>query len=533
MMIVLSGLPFLFRFLPVFLIIYYICPVRYRNSVLFIGSVFFYATGEPYFLLLLLGAVVFNYFIGRLIWRKPGAPRLGNAYAGLIAGVAVDVLILAVCKVLALRSGTFAIPLGLSFYIFKMISYQADLFLGKIPEKPEFIDTAAYFTMFPQVTQGPIMRFGDAFGSAPARREMPEAEDDTQAEEDAQDDSPSKRERTETEVSAHALRARIRRMEERASAAKGADRTDGKQVSSASSSRSHRDTIRKTDRRVTPTDFERGLVLLAAGLSFKVLIADRIGILWHEIGTIGYESISTPLAWLGAYAYSLQLYFDFFGYSLIAGGVGVMLGFPMVVNFNDPYRAKGIADFYRRWHITLGAWFRDYVYIPLGGSRKGPAVTVINLLIVWLLTGLWHGGTLNFVIWGLVLGLFIISERFLVSGVMEKSAVLGRIHVWLVIPLTWVVFAISDLEQLKVYFCRLFPFFGVGSTLNPGDFLKYLQIYWPFFLIGILLSVTGAVKFLLMHRRNVLVTLLLTAAFWGSVYMLVTTQGNAFMYFSF
>ncbi|MBO5503050.1 MAG: MBOAT family protein, partial [Lachnospiraceae bacterium] len=167
---------------------------------------------------------------------------------------------------------------------------------------------------------------------------------------------------------------------------------------------------------------------------------------WHEIGTIGYESISTPLAWLGAYAYSLQLYFDFFGYSLIAGGVGVMLGFPMVVNFNDPYRAKGIADFYRRWHVTLGAWFRDYVYIPLGGSRKGPAITVINLLIVWLLTGLWHGGTLNFVIWGLVLGLFIISERFLVKDVMEKSPVLGRIHVWFVIPLTWVVFAISDLE---------------------------------------------------------------------------------------
>ncbi len=533
-MIVLSGLPFLFRFLPVFLIVYYICPVRYRNAALFLGSVFFYATGEPYFLLLLLGAVVVNYMTGQLIWRRPGAPRLGNTYAGLIAGIAADVLILTACKVLALRSGgTFTIPLGLSFYIFKMISYQADLFLGKIPERPSFIDTAAYFTMFPQITQGPIMRFGDAFGPAPDRPDHAEADPAEATAEKAQDAPSADRERTETKVSAHALRAQLRRMEERASAGAGVNGTGGKQDPAAASLRSRRDTIRKADRRVTPADFERGLVLLTAGLAFKVLIADRIGILWHEIGTIGYESISTPLAWLGAYAYSLQLYFDFFGYSLIAGGVGVLLGFPMVVNFNDPYRAKGIADFYRRWHITLGSWFRDYVYIPLGGSRKGPAITVINLLIVWILTGLWHGGTLNFVIWGLVLGLFIISERFLVSGVMEKSAVLGRIHVWLVIPLTWVVFAISDLGQLKVYFCRLFPFFGVGSTLNPGDFLKYLQIYWPFFVIGILFSVTGTVKFLLQHRRNVLVTLLLTAAFWGSVYMLVTTQGNAFMYFSF
>ena len=530
-MIVLSGLPFLFRFLPVFLVIYYICPVRYRNAVLFLGSVFFYATGEPLFLLLLLGAVVVNYLTGRLIWRKPGSPKLGNTYAGLILGVAVDVLILAACKVLALRSDSFALPLGLSFYIFKMISYQADLFLGKIPERPEFIDTAAYFTMFPQVTQGPIMRYGDAFGAAPAKREPEEAK-----KEETKESSPLEKEDKKeeaAEVSAHALRAQLRRMKEKTSAEAGADNNREKHNGAASSQRSRRETIRKTDRRVSPLDFERGLVLLATGLAFKVLIADRIGILWHEIGTIGYESISTPLAWLGAYAYSLQLYFDFFGYSLIAGGVGVMLGFPMVVNFNDPYRAKGIADFYRRWHVTLGAWFRDYVYIPLGGSRKGPAITVINLLIVWLLTGLWHGGTLNFVIWGLVLGLFIISERFLVKDVMEKSPVLGRIHVWLVIPLTWVVFAISDLEQLKVYFCRLFPFFGVGSTLNPGDFLKYLQIYWPFFLVGILLSVTGTVKFLLMHRRNVLVTLLLTAAFWASIYMLVTTQGNAFMYFSF
>ncbi len=446
-MVVFSSLEFLFRFLPIFLAVYYLTPPKYKDAILFMGSILFYAAGEPLFVILLLGMTILNYALGwlgrRLTSRVPVA-----------LCILLDVGVLLLCKVLALKVDSSFLPLGMSFYIFKMISWQADVCRGEI-RKLNFIKTAAYFTMFPQITQGPIMRYRDGGFDEGSPRHI-----------------------------------RLSRLED-------------------------------------------GLILLVMGLGMKVLLADRIGILWNEIDRIGYESISTPLAWMGAFAYTFQLYFDFWGYSLMAAGIGMMLGFPFVLNFDHPYSAKGIADFYRRWHVTLGAWFRDYLYIPLGGSRKGKGRTIINLLIVWLVTGLWHGGTVNFLIWGGILGLWIILEKFPLRRAMEKHPVIGRLHVWILIPLTWVIFAISDLKALSVYFTRLFPFFGTPETVYAGDFLKYAAIYWPFFLAAVLLCQPAICRKIAANRRRIPTLLVLTVIFWISLYFSAISSGNTFLYFSF
>ena len=454
-MVVLSGLSFLFRFFPVFFILYLITPRRFRMALLFAGSLLFYASASLKALPVLLAGVLFNYILGRLLCAAGEEGKHGRMKVMLAVSVLADVLLLTVCKILALRLDAAFLPLGMSFYIFKMISYQADLYTGKISIIPGFFDTAAYFTMFPQLTQGPIMRYTDA-----VRQFI------------------------------HGPVIRAERVEE-------------------------------------------GVCNFAIGFAYKVLLADRIGILWNEITKIGFESISTPLAWMGAFAYSFQLYFDFFGYSLMAAGIGLMLGFPMIENFRDPYRACGIADFYRRWHATLGSWFRDYLYIPLGGSRKGNLRTVFNLMIVWAVTGLWHGGTVNFLIWGLVLGILIVIEKFILAGALKKAPFLGHIGVWVLIPLTWVVFAITRTTEIPVYFARLFPFFGQGIAVDKGDYLRYLPQYWQYFAVCFVLSITGVYSAVIKRRKNPLIVLLLAGVFFYALYFAASSAGNAFMYFTF
>ena len=444
-----SGLEFIFRFLPVFLIIYWIIPSRYRDALLFVGSLVFYAFGAKLFVILLFLLVLVNYVLGEMVWVMPGRRRKVQQRQMLVTIVTVDVIVLIVFKILALKVKASLLPLGLSFYIFKMISYQADLYLGRMRRRPSFMQAAAYFTMFPQIAQGPIMRFSQGWIEKPTN---------------------------------------VRRQ-----------------------------TV-YIERSVSLAKVEDGICFFAMGLGMKILIADRLGILWNEIIKIGFESISTPLAWLGAVGYSLELYFDFWGYSLMAAGIGLMLGFRFVQNFIHPYAACGIADFYRRWHATLGSWFRDYVYIPLGGSRCGTFAVIRNLMIVWLLTGFWHGGTLNFVIWGLVLGLLIVWEKFVVKGLIRRVPLIGHLHVIVLIPLTWVIFAISDLKELGIYFTRLFPFFGTGTAVNPGDFAKYMGIYWPFLTAGILLCVPVFYNLVIWKRRNPIVIALLAVVFWCSVY---------------
>ncbi len=296
----------------------------------------------------------------------------------------------------------------------------------------------------------------------------------------------------------------------------------------------YHDTIEQVHRRkITAKGVEYGLSLMIVGLAFKVIIADTVGILWHDIRTVGFESISTPLAWMGAAAYSVQLLFDFQGYSLMAVGLGSMLGFRLPRNFDHPYRSLSVSEYYRRWHMSLGRWFRDYLYIPLGGSRRGAARTVCNLLIVWLATGIWHGVTLNFLIWGLALGFFIVMEKLWLGKLLNGHPVVGHLYVWFLIPLTWVVFAVTDLGSLGIYFTRLFPFRGGGIAVNPRDWIIHGKNYLGFFLAALAVSCPLADSVWKRFWNTLGAKVLLFALFWVCVYRIVTGLHNPFLYLGF
>ncbi|WP_337403593.1 MBOAT family O-acyltransferase [Suilimivivens sp.] len=448
-----AGMEFIFYFFPVFLLIYHLIPIKYKDVVLLLGSYLFYASGDPKYVLLLLLLTLCNYFMGQQIHKLSEGYKMHSwqrteRKKKLAFIISLDVTVLLVF----VDSSLF--PLGLSFYLFKMISFQVDYYRGEIFEKTSFLSVAVYFSLFPQVISGPIMRYNE--GTEPQNR-------------------------------IYCL-----------------------------------------------SQLEDGMKYFAAGLGMKVLLADRLAILWNDLQMIGYQSISTPLAWLGAAGYSLQLYFDFWGYSLMASGILVCLGFDFIENFHHPYASGSIGEFYRRWHMTLGRFFRDYVYIPLGGSRCRKNRLILNLMIVWLITGLWHGNGLNYLLWGAVLGLFIMLEKLFYGEGLKKLPVLRNLYVLFLIPLTWVIFAITDLHQLLIYFGRLFPVFGgTGVAVNTGDFLKYAGTYGKLFLAGGLLCIPGVFDFLEKHRKNPLVIAGLLLIFWYSVYFMASSGENPFLYFQF
>ncbi len=283
----------------------------------------------------------------------------------------------------------------------------------------------------------------------------------------------------------------------------------------------------------------RGLQLFTLGLGFKVLLANQLGRFWSDVQAIGYESISTPLAWLGIVGFSLQIYYDFYGYSLMAVGLGKLLGFELPDNFRQPYMSLSMTEFWRRWHITLGRWFREYVYIPLGGNRKGRVRQFFNLLIVWLLTGLWHGANWNFILWGLIIFLIMCIEKAGLIKLLEKRRFIGHLYMCFLIPFTWIFFAITDFSQLQVYLLKLFPFAQglIGnmsqSVVFEGDFIKYLEIYWAGLVIGIILCTGLSERFFEKYRNKLWMSFLLLAVFWGSVYCMYRGFSDPFLYYRF
>lgn len=289
-------------------------------------------------------------------------------------------------------------------------------------------------------------------------------------------------------------------------------------------------------RRCDAESLQDGMKLFILGLSGKVLLADRLALLWQEVQVTGFESISTPLAWLAALAYSLELYFDFAGYSLMAIGLGRMLGFRLPENFRQPYMSCSVREFYRRWHMTLGDWFCKYVYIPLGGSRGGEGRTVCNLLAVWLLTSLWHGVTVNFLIWGLGICLLIILERQVgrlwKSMGRDRAPAICHLYLCAVIPVTWMCFAITDLGQLGIYLSRLFGV-GEGVAVHAQDWQKALSNYGLLLLAGMAAS-TPLVRWIY-HKleKRWVGMLLLAACFWFCIHRILLEGGNPFMYRNF
>lgn len=277
--------------------------------------------------------------------------------------------------------------------------------------------------------------------------------------------------------------------------------------------------------------FLDGVKYLLLGLGLKVLLANRIGGLWSDIAMVGVECISAPLAWMGIFAFSLQLYFDFYGYSLMAIGLGRMMGFELPHNFNTPYISVTMTEFWRRWHITLGAWFREYLYIPLGGNRKGPFRKYFNLLVVWMFTGLWHGAAWNFVLWGLFLFVLTALEKAFYGKFMEKHRFFGHLYMFFVIPLSWLMFASTDLTFLAEYLQRLV---GIsGKMLIENDYIQYIKDYGLLLVTCLILSVIPIHDTFDKIKRKFPVYVLLAIIFGYAVYGMYMGLNDPFLYFKF
>lgn len=284
-------------------------------------------------------------------------------------------------------------------------------------------------------------------------------------------------------------------------------------------------------RKAKAEDVYHGLQQLILGLGLKVLLADRIGGLWAQAGVMGYQNISTPYAWLALIAWTMRLFFDFYGYSLMAMGLGSMLGYELPRNFIDPYISKTVSEFYRRWHATLGAWFKNYLYIPLGGSRKGTIRTVLNLCVVWLFTGLWHGIGGNYLLWAGFLCLLIINERLWLGKLLKKTHVTGHVYTVFVILLSWVPFAIGDWGQMVQFLGRLF---GVaGKAVNGMDYLVFGKDYLGYLIGGVLLATPFPRKLWEKIRCTFVADLLIFCLFWVVVYFISTAAQDPFLYFQY
>lgn len=276
----------------------------------------------------------------------------------------------------------------------------------------------------------------------------------------------------------------------------------------------------------------RGVQRSAWGYFKKLAVADRAAVVVDAVFANPVAFDRTQLL-LGGVLFTVQLYADFSGYTDIVLGVGEVLGLHLPENFRQPFFADSVKDIWARWHISLSQWLRDYIYIPLGGSRQGLPRTICNLLVVWLLTGIWHGSTWNFLLWGLFLFCLIALEKLGLGRVLDRHRFLSRIYMLLVIPLSWLLFAVPDLPQIGVYFSRLFPFFGDGIAVNPSDFIRYGKQYGLFLLLGFLLSSPWPERIWNRVRASALGTVLCLLLFWGAVYCMAVATNDPFLYFSF
>lgn len=456
---------FIFIFLLVFLIIYYILPEKFRNLVLFVGSLVFYAVGDLKYIPLLLLSLCVNYIMGIFIEgckiqrKEENLQKNTKEKVFLIIALIYNFGMLFVFKYFTFFTGirtNITLPLGISFYTFQIVSYVIDVYKEKIRVERNFINLGAYLCMFPKLVQGPIATYSQMRGQ---------------------------------------LKKRIYSVEK----------------------------------------FEDGLRLFIVGLGFKMIIANMLGMCWNSINMYGIESISTPMAWIAMFAYTFQLYFDFCGYSIMAMGIGKMLGFEIPRNFDNPYMSRSVTEFWRRWHITLGMWFRNYVYIPLGGNRKGKVRTIFNLLVVWSLTGLWHGASWNFVLWGVMFFVLLTIEKFGFKNFLDKHKIFSHAYMILIIPMSWMVFALEKLSDIGIFFTKLFPFIPneYSVFVSKTDYITAISNYWVFFLLAIVFSLDIPQKLYYKYKKNFVVTVILIAVFCLSVYRIMTSANNPFLYFRF
>lgn len=409
-----SSIPFLFYFLPCVLILYLIAPKCLKNTVLLLSSLVFYAWGEPRYVIWMLLAITLGYIFGLLIERFKEKKRISKLF--MILSVASSLAMLGYFKYVDFFIGNFnaitglsvpllkiALPIGISFYTFQILSYTVDVYRGDVAAQKNPIDLAAYVALFPQLIAGPIVRYSDV---------------------------------------AEQLKSRTHSFEKTALGAR------------------------------------RFMI----GLGKKILIANILGELCDTFRASDDKSVL--FFWLYAVAYSLHIYFDFSGYSDMAIGLGKIFGFDFLENFNYPYISASITEFWRRWHMSLGSWFRDYVYIPLGGNRVSRLRHLFNIFVVWMLTGFWHGAAWNFIVWGLFFAVLLMVEKLWLLKYLKKSRVLSHIYVAILIIISFVIFDASSMGQAFSYIGSMFG--AGGYPLVSTEFLYYFRSYGVVLILGII-----------------------------------------------
>lgn len=465
-----SSIVFLFTFLPAVMILYYLLPVRFRNVILLLASLVFYAWGEPVYLFLMLLSILFNYFSGLDITRN--LPDKRAAKRSLVFNLIINLAVLGFFKyegfVLDTLNGILPVhisyhalplPIGISFYTFQILSYIIDVYRGNVKVQTNLPNFALYVTMFPQLIAGPIVQYADV----------------------------------------------------------------DEQLAS---------------REVSWTKFGEGSMYFIRGLAKKVLLANTSGMIFTEVSGLAKGNIAVMTAWLGAFAYMFQIYFDFSGYSDMAIGLGKMFGFEFNMNFNYPYVAKSITEFWRRWHISLSSWFRDYVYIPLGGNRVSKIKHIRNLLIVWFLTGLWHGAAWNFVAWGLYYGVLLIIEKYLLSPVLDRLPdVVRHIYSIVLVVIGWVLFFSSSFGQAADYIRVMFGAGAHGFADRESMYLLTSNlILWLILIFGSTPLVHFRYEHMLRSKKwntTIINSVVYAALFIVCIAYLVTETYNPFLYFRF
>ena len=456
---VFSSIMFLTRFLPLVLIVYFLVPGcmknTWRNLVLFMFSLAFYAWGEPVYIWLMIFSTVVDYVNGGLAGYFVARDKRNTAKVFVGLSVVINLTLLAVFKYV----GKFVLPIGISFYTFQSMSYTIDVYRGKAKAEKNPINFGAYISLFPQLIAGPIVRFSDI---------------------------------------ATQLRERTINLE----------------------------------------SIRYGMLRFVCGLGKKVLLANQAGEIFQTIANYKVSQMTTVSAWLGILAFMFQIYFDFSGYSDMAIGLMAVFGFEIPENFKYPYEAKSITEFWRRWHISLGNWFKEYVYIPLGGSRKGNARTFLNIFIVWFLTGLWHGTTINFTLWGLYFCFFLIMEKTWLLKLLDKiPRVFSHIYALVVVYFGWLLFAWEDIHGHRVYMKAMLGMAGAGVVNKES---LYLLVSNALLMVIMAIGCTSLPKYLakkvtkkdgigasLCMSVYVAVILLLSIAY------LVNGTYNPFLYFRF
>ena len=416
-----SSIPFLYYFLPLVLLFYFAVPKSLKNTVLLLFSLAFYAWGEPMYVFLMIATVGANYLLGLLIEKFRGR-ILSKIF--VILSVALSLGVLGYFKYadffienfnavtgLSVKLLGIALPIGISFYTFQILSYTVDVYRGDVSAQKNPITLGAYISLFPQLIAGPIVRYSD--------------------------------------------------------------------VEKQLNERTH-----------SFDKFSLGVRRFIFGLSKKIILANTLGELCEAFHMANDKSVL--FYWLFVISYMLQIYFDFSGYSDMAIGLGKMLGFDFMENFRYPFISRSVSEFWRRWHISLGSWFRDYVYIPMGGNRVRKLRLLVNIFTVWFLTGFWHGAEWNFIIWGIYFAVLLLAEKYFLSKYLEKTKILSHLYVLFLVAISFAIFSANGLREA---FSTVGGMFGAGSIpfISKG-FIYNLRSYGLILVISMLASTPLFVK---------------------------------------